>query len=71
MKLSYKELEELYDMACFDANKYMKESNELSFNLKYLQDYVKWKGLEDDFIYFKKHAHLDTNEDIPFPDYVL
>lgn len=71
MKLSYTELEEMYDMARYDANKYMKESYELSLNIKYLQDYIKWKKLDDEFLYFKKNAHLDTNEDVPFPDYIL
>lgn len=71
MKLSYDELEEMYDMACYDANKYMKESYEMSVDIKYLQDYIKWEKLDEEFLYFKKHSHLDTREDVPFPDYIL
>jgi len=39
--------------------------------LKYLYDFVEYRGLEEDFRFFRENAHLDQKEDLPFPRYVL
>jgi hypothetical protein len=44
----------------------------LSNENQYLSDYIKWKGLTEDFEYFKAHAHkVRLDEDLPFENYVL
>ena len=39
--------------------------------LEYHKDFLTWRGLWDDFIYFRNNAYLEQNEDEPFPHYTL
>lgn len=44
----------------------------LSDERQYLSDYIEWKGLTEDFEYFKAHAHKTRlDEDLPFENYVI
>ena len=36
-------------------------------DLKYLKDFVHYKRLDEEFSYFRKHAHEDENSELPFP----
>ena len=35
--------------------------------LKYLKDFVHYKSLDEEFRYFREHAHEDENSELPFP----
>ena len=35
--------------------------------LKYLKDFVHYKRLDEEFRYFREHAHEDENSELPFP----
>lgn len=35
--------------------------------LRYLNEFIQYKKLEDEFQYFKDHAHEECYEDLPFP----
>ena len=37
----------------------------------YLYDFIRYKGLDDEYRYFKENAHEDTSKDLPFPSLVL
>lgn len=39
--------------------------------LRYTNDFIHYKNLEEEFDYFRKHAHEDTETDLPFPYLVL
>lgn len=39
--------------------------------LRYMEDFLSWMSLWDMYIYFRKNAHQEQNEDEPFPRYVL
>ena len=39
--------------------------------LEYHSSFLTWMDLWDDFIYFRMNAHLEQDEDGPFPRYVL
>ena len=40
--------------------------------IQYLSDFIEWKGLTEDFEYFKAHAHkVRLDDDLPFENYVL
>ena len=39
--------------------------------LEYYGSFLTWMDLWDDFIYFRMNAHLEQDEDEPFPRYVL
>ena len=36
-------------------------------DLKYLKDFVHYKRLDEEFRYFREHAHADENSELPFP----
>ena len=67
----YKALEERIEEAR-DYISYLSSSNEwLTAEMKYLQDFISYKKLDDEYLYFRDHAHLQEETDLPFPPYVL
>ena len=61
-------LEEMYD----HIHSQDQDIKYLSDEKQYLNDYIEWKGLTEDFEYFKTHAHkVRLDEDLPFENYVL
>ena len=40
-------------------------------DLRSLNDFIHYKKLDDEFQYFKEHAHEDENSELPFPSLVL
>lgn len=40
-------------------------------DLRYLSDFIHYKKLDDEFQYFKEHAHEDKDSELPFPYLVL
>ena len=38
---------------------------------RYMNDFIHYKNLEEEVSYFKKHAHEDTETELPFPYLVL
>ena len=65
-KKKYKRLEERYDI----LNKHMldiTDDNERYLNdLRYLESFIDWKNLNEEFLYFKKNAYEKYDEDLPF-----
>ena len=65
-KKKYKRLEERYDI----LNEHMLDitnDNERYLNdLRYLEAFIDWKNLNEEFLYFKKNAYEKYDEDLPF-----
>ena len=65
-KKKYKRLEERYDI----LNKHMldiTDDNERYLkDLRYLEAFIDWKNLNEEFLYFKKNAYEKYDEDLPF-----
>ena len=65
-KKKYKRLEERYDI----LNEHMRDitdDNERYLNdLRYLEAFIDWKNLNEEFLYFKKNAYEKYDEDLPF-----
>ncbi|MCI7532067.1 MAG: hypothetical protein MSA59_04330, partial [Lachnobacterium sp.] len=65
-KKKYKRLEERYDI----LNEHMldiTDDNERYLNdLRYLEAFIDWKNLNEEFLYFKKNAYEKYDEDLPF-----
>ena len=40
-------------------------------DLKSLKDFVHYKKMDEEFSYFREHAHEDENSELPFPYLVL
>ncbi|MDL2302690.1 hypothetical protein LJC58_10140 [Lachnospiraceae bacterium OttesenSCG-928-D06] len=38
---------------------------------RYLNDFIHYKKLDEEFRYFREHAHEDENTELPFPYLVL
>lgn len=63
-----KVIEEMYD----HIHSQDQDIKYLSDEMQYLSDYIEWKGLTENFRYFKSHAHkVRLDEDLPFENYVL
>ena len=65
-KKKYKRLEERYDI----LNEHMldiTDDNERYLNeLRYLEAFIDWKNLNEEFLYFKNNAYEKYDEDLPF-----
>jgi ribonucleotide reductase beta subunit family protein with ferritin-like domain len=69
--LTRKELNELIDEIA-DAYVSERESNEwCSEELRYLSDFIYWKGLDEEFQKFRKEAIEEVDPDNPFPHLVM
>ena len=67
----YKALEESIEEAS-DYISYLSSSNEwLTAEMKYLQDFISYKKLEEEYYYFRENAHEEYEEDLPFPTLTL
>lgn len=62
---------EAYEEAVAELRSYIRKSEELSKENKFLQDLISWKGLGAEYHYFCEHAHLSEVPELPFPPYVL
>ena len=71
-KASYNQLKEVLAEMYDHIHSQDQDIKYLSNENQYLSDYIKWKGLTEDFEYFKAHAHkVRLDEDLPFENYVL
>ncbi len=71
-KASYNQLKEVLEGMYDHIHSQDQDIKYLSNENQYLSDYIKWKGLTEDFEYFKAHAHkVRLDEDLPFENYVL
>ena len=58
---------EEYDEVVNLLNDYLHDNRNLNEELKYLKDFIRWKGLDDEYTYFKNNSHLDDDYNLPFP----
>ena len=65
-KKKYNRLEERYDILnehmldiTDDNERYLKD-------LRYLEAFIDWKNLNEEFLYFKNNAYEKYDEDLPF-----
>lgn len=67
----YQNLQERYE----EMNDYLlnliDDHNRAEEDLRYLHDFVHYKKLDEEFLYFREHAHEDENSELPFPYLIL
>ena len=67
----YQHLQEYYQ----EMNEYLLDliqEHECTLEEKrYMHDFIHYKNLDEEFSYFKEHAHEDTQTELPFPYLVL
>ena len=63
----YQNLRECYE----EMNDYLldliDEHRRTEEDLRYLNDFVQYKKLDEEFRYFREHAHENENSELPFP----
>ena len=62
-----KRYEEMYDF----LRELIENHKRAEEDLKYLKDFVHYKKMDEEFSYFREHAHEDENSELPFPYLVL
>lgn len=71
LKKKYRNLQELFN----DANRYMQDlieyRNKTSDDVRYYSDFVHFKNLDKEFLYFKENAIEDPDDELPFARLVL
>lgn len=71
-QLTYLQLEKIHEEMSDYIHNLNQDMENLSNERQYLSDYIEWKGLTDDYEYFKAHAHkTHLDKDLPFENYVL
>ena len=63
----YQNLQERYE----EMNDYLLEHRCAEEDLRYLNDFIRYKKLDEEFHYFREHAREDENSELPFPYLVL
>ena len=71
IRRKYQNLQERYD----EMNEYLLELIEnnrcAQEELRYLRSFIAYKNQDDDYAYFKEHAHEKEDPDLPFSNLVL
>jgi hypothetical protein len=69
---SIKRLHEIMDELYEHIQDQDRDIKELSNELNYLNDFIKWQGLSEEYNHFRANAHeVRLDEDLPFTTYVL
>lgn len=67
----YQNLLERYE----EMNEYLleliEEHDRTQEDCRYMHDFIHYKNLNEEFRYFRKHAHENTETELPFPYLVL
>ena len=66
-QLSYKSLEEQYNELLDHMHDIDADRKQYITELNYYSAFVEWKGLKDEFDFFKENAFEKYDEDLPFP----
>ncbi len=63
----YQNLKECYQNACDELQELIHYQKTASREIKYLNDFIHYKKLDEEFAYFVKNAVEDTDSELPFP----
>ena len=65
-KKKYNRLEERYDILNEHMLDITDDNERYLKNLRYLEAFIDWKNLNEEFLYFKNNAYEKYDEDLPF-----
>ncbi|MCI6066260.1 MAG: hypothetical protein MSA09_13205 [Lachnospiraceae bacterium] len=65
-KKKYKRLEERYDILNEHTLDITDDNEQYLNDLRYLEAFIDWKNLNEEFLYFKNNAYEKYDEDLPF-----
>lgn len=67
----YQNLQERYEEMDDYLSNLIDDHRRCEEDLRYISDFIHCKNLDDEFRYFKEHAHEDKDSELPFPRLVL
>lgn len=67
----YQQLLERYEEMNGYLLELIDEHNQGKEDIRYMHDFIRYKNLNEEFSYFREHAHEDTDTKLPFPYLVL
>lgn len=67
----YDSLRKLYQDTCENVQDLESENSQLYRDLRYLQEFIIYKGLAEEYQFFEENAHEEYDEDCPFPRLTL
>lgn len=70
-KKKYEDLQEMFQEMSDYLQEVVTQQQSQAESIDYLSDYIAYKGLEEDFNYFRENAHRESDEDTSFPRYVM
>lgn len=70
-KQKYKELEELFDDLSYEFRNLRDDKIRIEEENYYLKEFISFKKLDDEYLFFKNNAHEADDPDNPFPPLVL
>ena len=70
-KQKYKELEELFDDLSYEFRNLRDDKIRIEEENYYLKEFISFKKLDDEYLFFKDNAHEADDPDNPFPPLVL
>ena len=70
-KKKYQKLQERYEEMDDYLVDLMEKHKRTEEECRFLHDFVHYKELDEEFRYFREHAHEDENSELPFPYLVL
>lgn len=62
---------ERFDEACTELRDALEDKRRLHEEIRYLEDFIHYKGLDEEFALFQKQAYEKTDPDVPFPRLVM
>ena len=67
----YYALQKMYQESFEDIKDLENESSRLYHELHYLHEFISYKGLTEEYRFFKENAHEEYDENCPFPHLTL
>ena len=64
---SYESLQGLFDEMSDHLQDVIADNNRFSEELRYLNEFIHYKKLDEEFLYFRENAVEEYVEDLPFP----
>lgn len=70
-RITYNDLFEMFDEASAELSHALHENRRLESEQYFLEGFISFKGLTEEYEYFKTHAHPKEDPNDPFPPLVL
>lgn len=71
LKLTYDELCELFDETSAELSYTLETNRQLECEQRFLEGFISFKDLAEEYEYFREHSHPAEDPDNPFPPLVL